>query len=45
MVTSGIRQVAADETQNESIQKLLFAEGLVLENGQKLNHLEIAYQT
>ncbi|MUH03742.1 homoserine O-acetyltransferase MetX [Commensalibacter melissae] len=45
MVTSGIKQVAADETQNESIQKLLFAEGLVLENGQKLNHLEIAYQT
>ncbi len=45
MINSEIKQVMADENQNESIQKMIFSEGLVLESGQKLSHLEIAYQT
>lgn len=45
MVVSGKQDAVCEQKQEELIQKLVFPEGILLENGQIIAPLEIAYQT
>ncbi|CAI3940390.1 homoserine O-acetyltransferase [Commensalibacter papalotli (ex Botero et al. 2024)] len=45
MVISEKQEAGSKTNQDELIQKMVFPEGILLENGQKIAPLEIAYQT